>query len=412
MGVSLPIWLKIPEGCILFTEQFSLFFPFFLLALQHGRTLDSVFRFRVVAAAAMPKKGNRKRLKYRGNISSEAVTVADYADSDPAIVKTGRVKKAVANAIQKEVKLLCGLEASQVPVTEEALSSVAEDHLDCDSSDEVDADGHSNELKVSRKKKSKRQQVEDAEDCGEQYPIDIWLFLASYIRPEDIVKFALICKNAWAVTCTAAFWTRLYKRYYCPDVYLPERLQREVIGRLSSLRACVIRSLYHMYEPFRSRLLEKPAIPESTPTTLQNCSCLLYWCKKGSGNRSDQRWEFNYKFKKQSPKLKNGCRNGLQFPRQYEQVHKNPDQDCYLLQITTFNFIFTPVVMGMTLALFTINVSTDMRHHRVRMLFQDSPLPQGKKPKKDQGLQVILDPVHSVRLLDWWHPQYPFSASI
>lgn len=53
------------------------------------------------------------------------------------------------------VKLLCGLEASQVPVTEEALSSVVEDHLDCDSSDQVD---HSNELKVSRKKKSKRQQ--------------------------------------------------------------------------------------------------------------------------------------------------------------------------------------------------------------------------------------------------------------
>lgn len=368
-----------------------------------------MFRSRVlVSAAAMPKKGNRKRLKYRGNISSETVTVADYADSDPAIVKTGRVKKAVANAIQKEVKLLCGLEASQVPVTEEALSSVVEDHLDCDSSDQVD---HSNELKVSRKKKSKRQQ-EGAEDYGEQYPIDIWLFLASYIRPEDIVKFALICKSAWAVTCTAAFWTRLYKRYYCSDVYLPERLQREVIGRLSSLRACVIRSLYLMYEPFHSRLSEKPSIPESTPTTLQNCSCLLYWCKKGSGNRTDQRWEFNYKFKKQSPKLKNGCRNGLQFPRQYEQVHKNPDQDCYLLQITTFNFIFTPVVMGMTLTLFTINVSTDMRHHRVRMLFQDSPLPQGRKPKKDQGLLVILDPVHSVRLLDWWHPQYPFSASI
>lgn len=33
---------------------------------------------------------------------SLAVTVADYANSDPAIVKSGRVKKAVANAIEKE----------------------------------------------------------------------------------------------------------------------------------------------------------------------------------------------------------------------------------------------------------------------------------------------------------------------
>lgn len=31
-----------------------------------------------------------------------AVTVADYANADPAIVKSGRLKKAVANAIEKE----------------------------------------------------------------------------------------------------------------------------------------------------------------------------------------------------------------------------------------------------------------------------------------------------------------------
>lgn len=47
---------------------------------------------------------------------------------------------------------------------------------------------------------------------GEEYPVDIWLLLAAYIRPEDIVNFSLICKNAWTVTCTAAFWTRLYRR--------------------------------------------------------------------------------------------------------------------------------------------------------------------------------------------------------
>ncbi|XP_007892346.1 transmembrane protein 183A [Callorhinchus milii] len=346
----------------------------------------------------MPKRGNRKRLKERGHVCcAAAVTVADYADSDPAIVKSGRVKKAVANAIQKEVKLLCGLEASQVPVEE-----IPEDHLDCNK------DG--DELKISKKKKSKRHQ--DDGNSGEQYPIDIWLFLASYIRPEDVGKFALICKSAWTVTCTAAFWTRLYKRCYHSDVCLPARLQPEGIDRFRCLRICVIRSLYYMYEPFHFRLSEKPAIPESTPDTLQNCSCLLYWCKKGTGNRQDQRWEFSYKFKKQSPKLKNGYRNGLQFPRQYEQVHRNPDQDCYLLQITTLNFIFTPVVMGMTLTLFTINVSSDMRHHRVRMIFQDSPIQHGKKLQKDQGLQVILDPVQSVRLLDWWHPQFPFSYTI
>lgn len=56
--------------------------------------------------------------------------------------------------------------------------------------------------------------VENGEGIdGEEYPIDIWHVIAAYIRPEDVCRFALICKNAWAVTCTAAFWTRLYKRY-------------------------------------------------------------------------------------------------------------------------------------------------------------------------------------------------------
>lgn len=32
------------------------------------------------------------------------VTVADYADADPAVVKSGRLKKAVANAVEKEGK--------------------------------------------------------------------------------------------------------------------------------------------------------------------------------------------------------------------------------------------------------------------------------------------------------------------
>ncbi|RXM90879.1 Transmembrane protein 183 [Acipenser ruthenus] len=111
----------------------------------------------------------------------------------------------------------------------------------------------------------------------------------------------------------------------------------------------------------------------------------------------------------QPPKFKNGCGNGLQFPRQYQEVHTNPDHDCFLLRVTTLNFIFTPVVMGMTLTLLTVNVSTDMRHHRVRLLFQDSPMVKGRRPRNEQGVQIVLDPVHSVRLLDWWHPQYPFS---
>ncbi|XP_047608863.1 transmembrane protein 183A isoform X2 [Phacochoerus africanus] len=395
---------------------------------------------------AMPKRG--KRLKFRAqDACSGRVTVADYANSDPAVVRSGRVKKAVANAVQQEVKSLCGLEASQVPAVE-ALSGAGEPCDIIDSSDEIDAQEESiHERTVCRKKKSKRHKDLDRAG-GEEYPMDIWLLLASYIRPEDIVNFSLICKNAWTVTCTAAFWTRLYRRHYTLDASLPLRLRPESMEKLRCLRACVIRSLYHMYEPFAARISKNPAIPESTPSTLKNSKCLLFWCRKIVGNRQEPMWEFNFKFKKQaiwrnheerdcqesiykksryysdlslrfawtipeilntSPRLKSKCMGGLQPPIQYEDVHTNPDQDCCLLQVTTLNFIFIPIVMGMIFTLFTINVSTDMRHHRVRLVFQDSPVHGGRKLRSEQGVQVILDPVHSVRLFDWWHPQYPFS---
>ncbi|XP_070758771.1 transmembrane protein 183A isoform X1 [Enoplosus armatus] len=362
----------------------------------------------------MPKKGNRKRLKFKaGDVCSESVTVADYADADPAVVKSGRVKKAVANAVEKEVKLLCGLEASQGAV-EEVVSSAASVKADAlDSSDDLDPeeDGE-NETKVAHKKKNKRRKESSESSDGGEYPVDIWLMLASYIRPEDVCKFALICRNAWTVTCTAAFWTRLYRRHYRIDTDLPFRLQPDSIDRMRCLRACVIRSLFHLYEPFDLRISKIPALPESTPTTLHNSKCLLFWVRKVSGTRPEALWEFNFKFIQQQGHGKNGRAKSLRMPRQYEDVHTNPDSDCYVLQVTTLNFIFTPVVMGMTLTLFTMNVSTDMRHHRVRLLFQDSPIQRGKKRGDQGGTQVVLDPVLSVRLMDWWHPQYPSSTYI
>ncbi|XP_039530063.1 transmembrane protein 183-like [Pimephales promelas] len=103
----------------------------------------------------MPKKGNRKRLKFKAeDVCSESVTVADYANADPAIVKSGRVKKAVVNAIEKEVKLLCGLEASQGPVQEVLSSAVGVSNAVHESSDELDSE-EGDEIRGSSKKKTK-----------------------------------------------------------------------------------------------------------------------------------------------------------------------------------------------------------------------------------------------------------------
>lgn len=69
-------------------------------------------------------------------------------------------------------------------------------------------------------------------------------------------------------------------RHYSLDAYLPFRLQPDSIARKRCLRARVIRSLFHLYEPFSSRVSLSPALPESPPTTLLNSKV-----KNQDGNR-------------------------------------------------------------------------------------------------------------------------------
>lgn len=67
-------------------------------------------------------------------------------------------------------------------------------------------------------------------------------------------------------------------RHYTLDASLPLRLRPESMEKLRCLRACVIRSLYHMYEPFAARISKNPAIPESTPSTLKNSKVSENYC--------------------------------------------------------------------------------------------------------------------------------------
>lgn len=135
------------------------------------------------------------------------------------------------------MKLLCGLEASQGAV-DEVVSSAASVNADAlDSSEDLDHEEDcETDSRLGRKKKNKRRKgilppppfqevnhllilvitnaasTESESSDGREYPVDIWLVLSSYIRPEDVCRFALICRNAWIATCTAVFWTRLYRR--------------------------------------------------------------------------------------------------------------------------------------------------------------------------------------------------------
>lgn len=52
------------------------------------------------------------------------------------------------------------------------------------------------------------------EEYGALYPSDLWFLIARYIPPEDLARFALICKDAYRVVLSAHFWMQLCKRYF------------------------------------------------------------------------------------------------------------------------------------------------------------------------------------------------------
>uniref|UniRef100_A0A8C4PWZ5 Transmembrane protein 183A n=1 Tax=Eptatretus burgeri TaxID=7764 RepID=A0A8C4PWZ5_EPTBU len=308
------------------------------------------------------------------------VTVAFFANSDPAMVRSGRMKKAFANALQKEAKQLCGLPTSSLPMnSNDELGPFDGRNYDRDKEDEIK---------------------------GMDFPLDLWLTLSAYIRPEDVNNFALICKDAWIVTCTTAFWTRMYRRYYHMGTTLPLRLKLEPIKHSRYLKAGVVRSLFHLYEPFRRRALDASTLPDGMLASLHNAKCLLSWYTTTISKNQDKMWEFNFKFKMQCLRRKSSSQRCLPtLPVQYREVNKNPEQDCCVLRLTTPSYSFMPAIMGMTLL--SLSISSDMRHEHAKLLFQDAPVQPGRRVRSAPVSLVVLDPVLSVRVLHWWHPQYP-----
>lgn len=163
------------------------------------------------------------------------MTINEFANSN--VVKEGkRIRKKNVNTIQ------------EIPLHVDDNAVVLDDD-----EDDTGIVNRSVNLKL-------RQSAETApvEHEYNTYPNDIWYLISEFIQPEDVLRFALICKQTYAVTTTIKFWNTLYKRFYSAQIELPVRLQPDCMARPGGIRACSIRSLYFTYAPFVQRLLKQP----------------------------------------------------------------------------------------------------------------------------------------------------------
>lgn len=148
------------------------------------------------------------------------MSVQDFADAKK-LKSNGRIRKRIGNAIKFD------------PEKDEY------EALDVD-------DVEMTTKKLAKSKISNGTLTED-QNTYHFFPNDIWFLISEYIPPEDITRFALICKQTYEVTTTLKFWKKLYRRYYKPTIELPVRLQQDCMARPRGVRACTIRSLFFTY---------------------------------------------------------------------------------------------------------------------------------------------------------------------
>ena len=68
-------------------------------------------------------------------------------------------------------------------------------------------------LEIEKRPVRKKKCQEAIENEGRHvYPVDIWFTLASYIDPEAVKNFAVLCKDSYLVTRTRQFWKNIYTR--------------------------------------------------------------------------------------------------------------------------------------------------------------------------------------------------------
>jgi len=342
----------------------------------------------------MPKNLKKKDARRHLAVPQADITLNDFANSN----SSGRkLKKPATNAITREVKQL-------------QLHTSSEDHLDWFEKDyddyvfsstedenalwseDVEQKPTSKHTRKGNNKVQKKKLVE--EDTGQRYPLDVWFLISEYLYPEDIAVFACICKDALTVVSSMKFWLSIYKRYYKRDANLPMRLQPECMERPRSLRACVIRSLYYTYPLFVDRIRMASAFDDKTHLLVKR-RCVLMWYQKVKNL-----WNFNFKFRTGAMKFEQAERKDLL--ELLDDIHANSEEGCQVLQVSCKHFIPTPIVMGMILASVNLNTSQKMHHYRLRLTFDST-----QYIKSTNGILVTLEPVANIRVLDWWHPQYP-----
>lgn len=263
--------------------------------------------------------------------------------------------------------------------------------------DDVDDPNNEEPEKEFRKRNKIETLIITDQHVYNEYHIDIWEAISRHIQPEDIQSFSRICKTTAFICQTASFWKQIYHRVYRESAELPVRLQPNCMVRIGGLRTCTIRSLFYMHPPLKDRLARGE---QQSITDLRRRECISTWLV-----RVKDLWYYCFKFKQP---LMSGSRlersEKLRRKNVFEKVHRdifqNPDEGCKLLVVKMSAMRPLPELFGHQSFLHDIkmSLSSGCVRHKLVMEFVGTG--------RETLANVVYDPVHEVRVLDWWTPAY------
>lgn len=288
------------------------------------------------------------------------------------------------------------------------------------------------------------------------YCYDVWNHISKFIAPEDVGRFALICRNTAYITSTSEFWRHMYNQHVIAhkDI-LPANLQpEEVLNEKKGQRANVIRALFYIHPPFKIRLEKRRLLflknyrgaGERTWNSdnlshnlylskiLPDCQKLIkqeYFGSPFTGifdkPKRYHNWIYNifsfipkyyfYTFKEKSMNFdqKRLKQRELLFAgiHESEEIYFNPDEYCSILFIKTMKnrrlisslrpsrFNDTPLNVLRAIKCHETHQSRNRKNEHIR--FSNVTL---KFQNQQYRQTAIYSDVLKVEVYDWWEPEY------
>ncbi|KAL6266888.1 hypothetical protein P5V15_003715 [Pogonomyrmex californicus] len=332
--------------------------------------------------STLRKKADQRRMrKTRTDNLVGDVTIDDFANTLQIHLRLKKSATNVSNEVEQEATIQEEYQSEWDKMDDETLLN--------------------NNTRGRRHRRKSKNSQDNNEDEGINYPLDIWFIISEYIQPEEVGKFARICKSSYYVTTTGKFWFHLYKSYYKFVPNLPERLQPQCM-RLHGLRACVIRALHYSYFRTPEGEIQNTAyLRQEDPHSLVKRRCTLMWHHKGK-----IRWYFYFKLKEVS-KTCNRRQNEQcdskksEFLQTLEDVAVNPENGCKVLKVCCLKYNLVPPVTGLILQTVSTNLMPSFRQHRLQLRFGTLDI------ASTFTNEIILSDVIGYSILNWWDPAYP-----